>query len=507
MTMKPSIWTKLTRVVLCFLALTMFTSSKAHAQLQIMDIERIMNIVMNYAAEQALWTSEHTNLDQQSQVIQDLHTTLIDEFNLYADEIAATARTLVGAIQNLVINEGRATQAVIDADTLNTLMKANMTLAYEQTVPKHEYMCKSVFAHQLPVTAEEAEREVARVIVDSFAARYRCDGCDGSYSDWENAARRGLDGPRGDVVTGMAHFGSQVDGYALNEGLQTNAALVDADIKPLMRGQGQVLVMPRITGTNYNRSYVPLDDDQVAWIGKLSYLMNVAGPVPTPLRGANIGTPAGRDQRSAFNHCRAAESALVKPCADLQAFYTRPNCRRDPNTGSLQSPSSEELCESQRTLCLAATGSMIDPAEFGNCEDGLSPYESGLLEVLMCKSQQHHIFQSSAGASFGDQLKTTELCSLAWDSFQDLVNIKHQSCTRAVAAMGDMGACWNSVDSSGYFAEAEAFNKKRSLVSSPYIDFVKPRALPISAHHEKGTLPSGKVLLADDIEWPKSVWQ
>lgn len=437
MAQKLSFWESVKKALMCLAVLVMMQSAVAPAPARaeiVIDILEFATKVISWVKEAAGWVAMKAALIYERASIIAYSYALNYEFIMLADKVqsAFMAKSVAQSLSSKI--DGQIADANVDSMVKTGVATLAMELAAEEAPSASSALCKNAFAHLLPLTGEAHALEVSRNIVDAVSGRGLCKGCSGNdmgYAAWESAFRHGQAAP-GATKDSTKAFGNAVDG--IEEGIASYSSMVDADLLGAMTD----LTIPDVTGSGSSKKYNPTTERQVAYMAALNHCMHVAGPRESPSRDANLNTPTGLIQRAMFNHCAANESVLIKQCGDKIAFNARPNCTQSP-----------ELCEQQNVFCGEAVKNSGNAEKYGNCEEGLSPRESFILEQMMCKAQQHYIDQTLAHAPTKDQYGTVTRCSMAWDAWEALAAKKEENFLRAVGAIGSLDSCWSAVESLG----------------------------------------------------------
>lgn len=461
----------------------------AHATFSVTDLARGALITSGWEEEATAWASLTQALNLQIQKLTKLDQTLTKEFQKYSDLLREIAADITEAVQVVNKSEVKVNQSLVDSKAINARHAATLQTAADNTEPTHEYLCKRIKAGQLSVTIENAEREGTHFIINDVLSLGR-------------RAKEDANGPlqvalqRKYMVDGKYVNPVSGDTEATDASKKTTDGLPLAGMEERTAEIGQRLVKSKISGSGTGRTLAPATNDQRAYTQKIMNIVLARGSHTTALWGKNMMTPIGRLQRSLKNHALAVTAVLVRQPAAVIEFTTRPNCA---------DASSEALCKKQEEQCKAATDGLIKGSIVSSCTEGLSPYESLLIEQLMCKSKQHAVLQAAAGASFGEQMQTIQLCDMAWGSLMDLVQLKESIQGRAIMAMGQLGAlegAVNALGSGAYTAQVEEeTNSLRRYTASLQEEVQDTKIVPISA------VPMGRILSADEIQWPEVIGQ
>lgn len=457
----------------------------------VMDIGRAMAIIAGWMTERGQWSSIIQKLSTQADKLVDLDQLLYDEFEKYDKVIREEVAVAINdAIRVTNKKEWEVTQAINDNKAVNMRLAAALQNSLENVAPTNEYACKVILGQQLTVTAEELEREGTDFITRSIMALGRTKTSDANGPTQTRLQRKFMcDGKYANPVTGdtdcIDSSKKTTDGYKLAGGTEQPPTI------------GRKLVMSTLSGSGATRTFDPKTNDERAYVQAIKYIQDARGSHTTALWGKNMMTPIGRLQRSLKNHALATAAVLIRQPAGVVSYTTRPNCNEE---------GSKELCKKQEERCNAATENLIDKDKIiDGCKKGVSPYEADLLAHLMCKSDQHAVFQAASGSTFGEQMQTIKLCDMAWDSFMEYVQVKENVQNRAIMAMGKLDALEASVDALGsgaYTAQIEQEeNALRRYTALRQAQKAETKITPIN------TAPVGRILSADEIQWPETIGQ
>lgn len=412
----------------------------------IFDVRQLATNIMDLASRIARWVMEEVQYNSMIASLTEQYTQMVDKLSQHTGEVYRTG-AIQSAAQRLETEQRiREAQAIMDTRTNNTIAAANARVTAKYTPPRNAQLCRTIMIHQLATTSEEFARELSRAIADGVSNRYRMPGSDGMGPA---TTRRIFE----QACNGPVRTGSPLDGIPCFE---NNLVATDGDTShdgdKSMPKRTQIYEMPRIRTVSYTNPItnqtttvrVPADpstDEQRFFSMKLDWLFHVAGRRPTPASGRDMFTVTGMAQRAMFNHCAANQNALVKQCADWLAFLTRPN-REDPEAQTLRNE--------QNRLCLSMRN-YIDIAKFGNCEQGLSAYETHLIQQAWCQNKNYYLGLKNSGASDSEAFDSIDVCTRSWHHFDKFVSAKENACVQAQAVLESDGMrdCWAAVGSMG----------------------------------------------------------
>lgn len=441
-----SFWLKVRRLFLCLSLLFMFeqalTPAPAHAFIAITDPTQLIKDVENYIKEKAGWLMETLKLTEQIDSLVELYNkwakVLNDLLNTFFDE------TVIKLINERLKTEEemRMTSAIYENRTKDMLATVEAAHVARMTPPNNTQLCRSIMLHQLVGTTMDFARELSRMIVEGINNRSLYAGSNGPLEEYRDFVAR---------CGGDLKMGGRFDPYCSSD---KNMKLVGTDGRTGenlgMHGVdgSQVYEMPMIETKLYTDPQTkksielhypgkPTTDDQMFWLGAFNFYYDAVGHRPIPMGGSRMATGVGLPQRVLFNSCTADQNAFVKQCADLLAFYTRPNS---------SDPASQKLRERQNALCKAAKSS-VDMARFGNCEKGLSVYEAYRIQEAWCLNTNHTMALKAAGATDQSAKDANDVCADESLALSRIEAKLRQNCTTAMAAMSALNGCWADVES------------------------------------------------------------
>lgn len=484
-------------------------------------LERIIDF-LNFPATVAEWTARLAAmgkkiavLGQIISVISNIYTLITDGFGIMTDLVKNDGRLNALGQEGLALTKQRLTQIEMDTAAADAKLAADLKFVADYAAPKNEYLCKATLIHQLAATTEDFERGISRLALKAIESMYRGPIDDGSgpmYAFDEETLRcsAGFGNP---VVDG---YDSSCSGLATTTvGEDTKRSFIDDDLTPFSMDGAIPLEVSSFTskaitlpdGKEITVSVPdPINDNQRMWIAGLYYCFQLAGPRPTPAWGEDKMTrPQGLVERARFDHALAMQSAMVKPCTDLLAYYTRPN---------LDDSASKALIDKQQKSCVSAKG-YIDghdlEVKFSNCLSpdfrGLSAYQAELLSHSMCKSEHHHISLIQAGATQPELINETIKCSAAWNTWQAKVAAKQGALVDAVTGIQGTKSNWMGIGGT-----VAGLTRAEEGAAHRVVKDVTPKARPIVPQEIKAErfppLPQTGIPFApDEMAWPMAVSQ
>lgn len=495
-------WGRLLVLVLCVHSLFLTTSvTPVFAQgIPVTDPLNAVQRVKMWAQRNADWLKALGYIGKIITAIAEVTATVSDWMDKIIKDLHLTTAVKTAAQQATVENDGKLTQAIVDAGVQNVALGVIVGIAADSALPRHEALCRSILSHMLPLlSAGDYPKEVSRFALSMIESRYLGDTADGSGpqyardSFWARYKQKfcGADYPSG--CSGTSTTGT--DGRSL----------ADADFSFFTLDGGQKLEMTHIKSESKNGvtySYPdPQNTEQKFWVAGLYYCYNMAGGRPTPAAGEKMLYPGSMARRSFWDTLASKESDFAKPCTDLLAYYTRPNSE------------ATTALEEQKKNCLAAKRQGVDVSAFDNCEKGLSPYEAEKLDLLICKANQFYLSHAQAGASEPDMMKSIDKCTKAWQAWNTYRQIKISAVTEGAIGLARMKKLWaktETVTTTGMKQPAndDSHPKREASLkeqAKPVVDSRELRQIKGSPAH-KG-VPSGEPVAADEIAWPQAVAQ
>ncbi len=375
----------------------------------------------------------------------DILDTLIDLINDWFDTVfgtkqdAAAAETAAqqGQIQGLT----DAAQGLADSRLEDVHLRAVLRARARTTSPRTDYVAKQALVSQLPLTTKAFETRVAQMAAAAIETAYRGPKDDGagvqaSVQAIQAMALLGSGNPLDNPLGWVDASTKGTDGRSL----------ADAHLSISTITGGQVLEVPTFEERkDGDQRYVtPIPDSNVPeqkfWIAGLYYCFNLAGIRPSPPYGRSMDTPSGRVARAQWNHCASQHSALIKPCTELLAHFSRPN------------KSMKDIIKQQSDKCEEAEGiGIVLPDSFKGatgekgCSKGLSPYQALYLAHAMCKSDQYYISQAFAGGKDSKMVDQNIDCSTAWNLWKLNEVTRKVKVISAVSGILELQDCWKAV--------------------------------------------------------------
>lgn len=321
-------------------------------------------------------------------------------------------------------------QGISDGAAMDVDLEELSRIAAQNATPRHEYLCKSIMAHQLAVSAEQFEELVAvqgSTIVETMYRGSSDDGDGPQYAADEAKARK-----EAGLISTLDGGSSSTTSSATGT---DKRKLAGSDLTASIFDGGQVLEIAKMESESRGGMTFsvpkPENNEQKFWLAGLYRCFELAGPRPTPPNKDAIKTPEGMAKRAQWNHCAAAQSALVRACTSQLALHTRPN-----STNS-------KLRDDQKTRCQAASKAGIEiPEEMGNCEKGLSAHQAHFLAQSMCKSNQYYIAQSMGGYKHDRMMAAVDKCTASWNAWKAVEAERESASVVAADAMSDISSCW-----------------------------------------------------------------
>lgn len=508
---------------MAILALTacLFTGESLVAPLPIYAASSVIYDPANDKATTAEWgarlaamAKKSALLGQVISLLSSIYNIVDSGFSAMNDLVNKDAKLNVASQEGLALTKQELAQSVIDNDTQDTLLAAQLKLVADHVTPKNDYLCKAILLNQLPSTTEDFEIGVARVGLKVVESLYRgpLDDANGPLYAFDEEALR--------CAAGFGN--SPVDAYDLScsDTVSTIGAtkrsFIDADITPFSMDGAVVLELPQFTAKAITLPGQPAmtvnfpdpqNGHQRMWVAGLHYCVQLAmGARSTPAWGASkMTTPQGLVERARFDHALAMQSAMTKPCTDLLAYYTRPDSKE---------PSSKALIDAQQESCLAAKGYISDEdmkEKFSDCLSsdfkGLSAYQAELLSHSICKSEQHYLSALHSGETHAEAINETIKCSLAWNTWQAKIAAKQGGLVDAVAGLQETKSNWAGVGRD--VAEGAMPDEERP---HRVVKDSRSKNQPVIPQEIKAQItPSfpqkGVPFAADEVAWPVAVSQ
>ncbi len=394
----------------------------------VIDVGMIGLKIEEYLQKLGDWIESLGALGKIIKGIKKVFSTIDEWMDKLNEEIKKATEVKTAGVEAVIATQTDIFQALADAGMEDSILEVILEQKMEHVNPRTDFVCHNVRGGQLPLTTEEFEEQVSTYAESVVREMYRGpkdDGAGVQYAVNENEARKKL---------GSA---SPVDGYDsdyVKSGVKgtDGRSFADADLSAFTLDGEQILEFPKVKqekiGTRTFDVPDPQNDEQRFWTAGLYYCFNLAGPRPTPPVKEEIVTPAGIGARFKWETCVAAQTAVVKACVDLLAYYTRPN---DTFT---------KMREEQKKKCDEIKG--VDKDALGGCDKGLSPYFSSLLAQLMCKSHQHFISASVAGATDPELSESVDRCTTSWNVFAAVRAQKEAALAEAAGVLAKLSSCW-----------------------------------------------------------------
>ncbi len=501
-------------LILCFLMGGSFLNpTPAYAGSPVVtDPANFAATMMEWGERLAAMAKKSALLGQIISLITSVHNIINSGFSAMTDSTKQDTKLNIAGQQGLALIKQEGAQAWIDSDTSDALLAAQLKLVADHVAPKNEYLCKATLLNQLTGTTEDFERGVARLVLKAIESTGRgpMDDYDGPQYAFDEETLRGAAGFGNSVVDG---YDAAYSDTSTTVG-PTKRLFIDADLMPFSMDGAVPLELPQFTakavnlpsGTIVSASVpTPQNENQRMWLAGLYYCFQLAGPRPTASWGDKMTTPQGLVERARFDHALAMQSAMIKPCADLLAYHTRPDSK---------DLASAPLIKAQHESCAAAKGYISDEdmkEKFSNClsDDfkGMSAYQAELLSHSICKSEHHAISLRQAGATPPELINDTIKCSAAWNTWQAKVSAKQGSLVDVVAGIQETKGNWGGIGNNiAGLAEQEKDKAHRVVRASkpshqpPVAQDIKAQKIPLLPRH-------GIPFAADEVTWPMAVSQ
>lgn len=346
------------------------------------------------------------------------------------------------------LNSGRwftaiAKKKMLEAETNSHMfsVQTRERMRYTMNNPKTNgvHACRTTLLHQLATTTEDYAEAVSRIVLTALESMYR-----GQFAAGDNA-----------MFAAMMHqqrcthkFASPIDGYpnggdqdCVDEETKVGSferTFIDADLTPFMMDGAVTLEMPYLEAVEQQITpdqtvkflqAKPENENQRAWVAALNYCVNLVGPRPVPPYGKERETPYGLMKTVIFSQGLAIEGIGDKQCADLIAYYTRPNPKQN-----------KDLIKKQENLCDIAWLSRDEVSvngqklrgKYDNCKNGLSPYQAQMLERSVCKSAKEMVKALENGGQQRKLIPQTLSCNISWNDWQKTKIVRNGSLVDAV---------------------------------------------------------------------------
>ncbi|MDX9689994.1 MAG: hypothetical protein RBT70_05930 [Alphaproteobacteria bacterium] len=365
-------------------------------------------------------------------------TTIVERFVYWMEEtIRAVVRTgsvISEAIRGIAINRTKLTEAIMDADALNTRMEVNLKHQLAHMPPAHEFLCNSIMMDHAITTAVDHSRSVARMVQTMLVELGRERTDDMSGIKWAMQLYK----TRCALGFGNAIDGDDAECVSTRTAEPGNRSFADADLSPAFLDGSVDLEVADMREETYQGSSGPITAQipspsnaaQYAWLAGVYFCVQLQGPRVTPrFRGEDIPTPSGLVERAQYETAASLQSAMNKPCSDLLGYYSRPN----PTMAA-------SLIRQQNEDCEAARGTVTEETlnkKFGGCTKGLSQYQAEHLSHLKCKTSNYYTKKASAGGTHDKMTDDIILCDANWNLWMTSVAKRHGKLVDSV--MGQLG--------------------------------------------------------------------
>lgn len=426
---------RMKRLGLLFLLLSLFSGAvvaptPAYAAFSVTDSGLL-------AAIQKVWAERSKYWGETIGVLQDILGVtgeIFNAINFYMDKLSTEINKASGmrtaGYQGMIEAETRLAQARADAVAERNYVEAAADIRMQHFQPANQQLCNTVVAQRGIPTTKGFRSGVSSFASSAVETMYRGekDNGDGPQYAAESlyaAKKLGVMSTLDGVTQGADKTTKGTDGRSL-QGQHISASVLDG---------GQVLEIPMTKSFKQDGiEMVELDPqtpEQKFWTAGLYYCMNLMGPRPTPPTKDEIATPGGMTRRTQWNNCAAAESAMMRACTNLLAFYTRPN-----STFAKLREEQKKSYEAVKKLGVTMSDA------FGNGEKGLSPYQEINATQAICKSNQYYVAMKEAGASEADLMASISRCTASWNAWQGLQQRMKNALTKATAASEKLSKCW-----------------------------------------------------------------
>ncbi len=415
-----------------FYPLSVQAQSGAAPGYPILDGGRKFEVIAKWVQRDNFWTATHI-----------LVATITAAIAVAAVQVALFSESISEKIEEngamsasgnklLAEAEKRLTQALADNGVENAFMEAALEARAENVPPQNNQLCNTIVMNKSIMTTEQFEEAVATAASSVVETRDRTKGSDGSGPAKASLMEQGR------CELGLAR---ESDGY--NEECVDKTAkgedgrtLEDSDTSAFTLDGRQTLEIPQFTTITEDsiqyRVPAPEGAEQKFWTAGLYHCMHLAGARPTPPVKEEIETPDGLVKRAQWNHCAAAESALVRACTNLLAFYTRPNS------------TFTELIKNQKKSYEATEKLNITLPE--SHEKGMSSYQLLRASQAACKSNQYYVSQSEGGATHADMMNSVNKCTLAWNAWESMQEKRRMALIEAVGVLPKLAECWQGAE-------------------------------------------------------------
>jgi len=481
-------------LIAAFIFETAIAPAPAQAQVFVTNLPGTFLDLVEWIREKAAMLKEEWHLNEIISGITALWNLLNDMFGALLEAIGNATMMIVEAMATKVKAAIELAQAIIDNNYMDMLLRVKVSALADVSPPKHKGLCRDILINQLMIAADDYEKEVSRIAAEGIAARGRCPGCDG-------------DGPKAVALNRKQRCNagefSELDNPTDKSCIDTKS---EGDFGRKIGGTDLMLIteavtMPKIETHTYTNkamseaitAIVPVAESakQKLWIAQWDYIANLVGYVPTPPLAKELNVPNGQTLRAMYHHCLATQNALVKQCTDRLAFFTRPDCS-----------DAKELCEMQNERCKFAS-KYFEIKDFGNCEQGLSPYEAYRIAHLMCLSDKYHFELKQEGMSQDDLIINNNLCANVANTWNSLLAMKDHNCEKAASGLHNLDQCWAE-----YRQLSPVSKTRKDATSAKAEEWIhessssSPLVHKINATTSRQSLPTGRAISADEIAFP-----
>jgi hypothetical protein len=154
--------------------------------------------------------------------------------------------------------------------------------------------------------------------------------------------------------------------------------------------------------------------------------------------------------------------------------------------------------------------------KFGNCENGLSPYQAELLRQMECKSSHSFLANLQAGSTHWQGTDDTIICSTSWNNWAAKVAAKQGAVVDSVRAIQESKGNWagigraktGAVEEDKLEAPRRVVKETRPMPEQKSTRVIKAsRSSPAPQLPPKASPKQGLPFAADEIAWPAAVSQ
>ncbi len=408
-------------------------TTPAFAAVSVYDATRLALIKQKWAEKKIDWLK---TLSLLSKTIKGVTSVLevVDEFMDLLNDALMTSGMLHLLEGEMLMKTKLAIAEAKDVEGVqNVLLRRALETRMEYVKPPTQHLCKSVLVQQLAMTTEEFEEAVACFASSAIEDMFRSSGDDGSgpqyaADQWKNRCKM--------------KFGNPIDGYESDcvdnstKGMD-GRKLTDADLTASILDGGQILeVVKTSSKTEGGVAYEVMDPqntEQKFWVAGLFYCINLAGPRPSPPVKEKILTPEGLVKRAQWNHCAAMQSAAIKACTNLLAYYSRPNS------------SNNTLRTAQEKLCTEAKNANAIPKDF-DCASGLSAAKALEIGNALFSSEQYYVAAGLSGQSHADMMRMLARAAANRNAAAAMEAERRGALAEATAGLDKIQECWKNVE-------------------------------------------------------------